>query len=137
MKSIESLKQKYPGAIAWQFGDSVELGNELAALVVKGVKTMGCGSLTSYINEADSPTIGGYNIILNGAGSPVCVIRTIAMKIIRFCDVDHEIAKKEGEGDLSLEYWREAHHAFFSREGSFSETMELVAEEFEIVELVA
>ncbi|MGF6562511.1 ASCH domain-containing protein [Erwinia aphidicola] len=136
MDLVASLKEKYPGAIAWAFGNSGEMADELAALVVQGVKTATCGSLSSFINEDDSPTIGGYNIILNGKGEPVCVIRTVAMRILRFCDVTEEFARKEGEGDLSLKYWQEVHKAFFENEGCYSAEMELVAEEFQLIELL-
>ena len=44
-------------------------------------------------------------------------------------------ARKEGEGDLSLEYWQKEHQRFFT-EGHFSEDMELIAEEFEVVEVL-
>lgn len=80
--------------------------------------------------------MGSYHIILNGREEPVCVIRIIAMRIVTFDKVEAEFAYKEGEGDRSLNYWRREHQAFFTREGSFSETMELVAEEFELVEVV-
>jgi len=136
MDLVASLKEKYPGAIAWAFGNSCEMADELAALVVQGVKTASCGSLSSFINEDDAPTIGGYNIILNGKGEPVCVIRTVAMRILRFCDVTEEFARKEGEGDLSLKYWQEVHKAFFENEGCYAAEMELVAEEFQLIELL-
>lgn len=58
------------------------------------------------------------------------------MRIVTFDKVEAEFAYKEGEGDRSLNYWRQEHEAFFTREGSFSPTMELVAEEFELVEVV-
>lgn len=136
MSMTEELKVKYPGAIAWAFGDSPEMADELVGLVIKGKKTATCGSLSSFKNEEESPTIGGYSIILNGRGEPVCVIRTISLRIVRFCDVGEDLASKEGEGDLSLKYWREGHKDFFSREGTYQEDMELVAEEFELVEVV-
>lgn len=136
MSMIEQLTVKYPGAIAWAFGDSPEMADELVGLVIKGKKTATCGSLSSFKNEEESPTIGGYSIILNGRGEPVCVIRTISLRIVRFCDVAEDLAKKEGEGDLSLKYWRTEHKAFFSREGTYQEDMELVAEEFERVEVL-
>jgi uncharacterized protein YhfF len=50
--------------------------------------------------------------------------------------VTAEFARKEGEGDLSLAYWRKEHKAFFEREGFYSDRMELVAEEFEVVEVL-
>ena len=45
-------------------------------------------------------------------------------------------ASKEGEGDLSLEYWKEGHKRYFEREGTYSEEMELVFEEFELTEIL-
>ena len=53
-----------------------------------------------------------------------------------FSDMTEEFARKEGEGDLSLEYWRKEHKAFFTREGYYSDDMELVAEEFKLIEIL-
>ncbi|QJI30039.1 ASCH domain-containing protein [Pseudomonas sp. ADAK18] len=136
MSIIDDLKVRYPGAIAWKFGDTPEMADELAELVVKGIKTATCGSLSSFKHEDESSTIGDYSIILNSKGEPVCVIRVISMRIVRYCDVDQDLARKEGEGDLSLRYWMQGHKDFFQREGSFDETMELMAEEFELVEVL-
>ena len=136
MISVESLKAKYPQALAWSIGDSAELANALADLVVKGKKTASCGSLASWEAESAPPKVGSYHIILNGQQEPVCVIRITSLRLVRFCDVDADFARKEGEGDLSLEYWRREHQRFFTQAGDFSEDMELVAEEFEVVEVV-
>ena len=136
MSIIDNVKIKYPDAPSWAFGDSPELANELAELVSKGIKTASCGSLASLQSEEQPPLIGGYNIILDGQGNPVCVIRLIAQRLVRFCDITEELAWKEGEGDRSLRYWRQVHQEFFQREGCFSETMELVAEEFELIEVL-
>jgi len=134
--SVESLQVKYPNAPAWAIGDSAELANVLADLVVKGKKTASCGSLASYQADSASPAVGSYHIILNGQQDPVCVFRITSLRLVRFCDVDEAFARKEGEGDLSLTYWRIEHQRFFTQAGSFSEEMELVAEEFEVVEVV-
>lgn len=136
MAAFEELKVKYPGANAWQMGDSPELASELADLIKKGIKTASCGSFASYQQEEPAPKIGSYNIILDGQSIPVCVIRLVSMRLVRFCDVTEEFARKEGEGDLSLEYWQKEHQRFFTREGYFSEEMELITEEFEVVELL-
>lgn len=104
MVTVDELKMKYPDANAWQMGDSPELANELAALIKKGIKTASCGSYASYQKEEFAPRIGSYNIILNGQDVPVCVTRLVSMRLVRFCDVTAEFARKEGEGDLSLEY---------------------------------
>ncbi|APZ07419.1 ASCH domain-containing protein [Kosakonia cowanii] len=136
MSTLEQLKAKYPGAQAWQIGDSPALADELATLVASGIKTASCGSFACWQAEDPAPKLGSYNIILNGRDEPVCVIRIISLRLTRFCDVTEAFARKEGEGDLSLEYWRKEHQRFFSAAGIFSEEMELVAEEFEVVERV-
>ncbi|HHA2250285.1 TPA: ASCH domain-containing protein [Enterobacter ludwigii] len=136
MAAVEELKVKYPDANAWQMGDSPELASKLADLIKKGIKTASCGSFASYQQEEPAPKIGSCNIILDGQSIPVCVIRLVSMRLVRFCDVTEEFARKEGEGDLSLEYWQKEHQRFFTREGYFSEEMELITEEFEVVELL-
>jgi len=136
MNVIDQLKMKYPGAIAWSFGDSPDMADELADLVKKGIKTASCGSLASYQQDDPTPKIGSYHIILNGEKTAVCVIRMVSMRLIRFCEITAEFAHKEGEGDLSLAYWRKEHQAFFSREGCYSADMELVAEEFQLIEVL-
>jgi len=52
--------------------------------------------------------------------------------------VDADFAHDEGEGDLSLEYWQEAHKTFFSRVlpkigKQFSKDMPLVCERFRLI----
>ena len=136
MFAVEKLKVKYPGAGAWQMGDSPELTSELADLINKGIKTASCGSFASYQQEESAPRIGSYNIILDGQNVPVCVTRLVSMRLVRFCDVTEAFARKEGEGELSLEYWQKEHQRFFTQEGHFSEDMELIAEEFEVVEVL-
>lgn len=134
--SIDELKSKYPGALAWSFGDSPEMADELSDFVVKGIKTASCCSLSSLQSEELVPKIGSHHIILNGKDVPVCVIRLTLMRLVRFSAVTEEFARKEGEGDLSLSYWRKEHKAFFTREGSYSDDMELVAEEYELIEVL-
>ncbi|EEJ5958670.1 ASCH domain-containing protein, partial [Salmonella enterica] len=54
---------------------------------------------------------------------------------IRFNEMSADLAALEGEGDLSLAYWQAAHRAFFEREGNWSPEMELVYEEFAVLEI--
>jgi len=48
-------------------------------------------------------------------------------------DADH--AREEGEGDLSLEHWRESHERFFTEhaEGGFRPDMPVVLERFRVL----
>lgn len=132
---LSQWQVKYPGAFCWSFGDSPAMADELAALVIAGKKRGTCGSFESYQREAPAVTPGAHHIVLNGSGEPVCVIRTLALRIIRFNDITPELAAMEGEGDLSLQYWQQEHQAFFEREGTWSPEMELVYEEFTVIDV--
>lgn len=128
-------QQKYATSFCWAFGDSPEMADELVALVIAGQKRATCCSFASYQQDEHPVTPGTYHIVLNGAGDAVCVIRTQALRLMRFNDMNAELAALEGEGDLSLEYWQQGHQAFFEREGTWSADMELVFEEFAVVEV--
>jgi uncharacterized protein YhfF len=49
---------------------------------------------------------------------PLGVIRTLSIEHIPFEEVGPEFAALEGEGDLSLEYWRRVHREYFTKETS-------------------
>jgi uncharacterized protein YhfF len=134
--TLDQLKIKYPDALAWSFGDSPALANELATLVMAGKKVASCGSLHSWNAEEVKSQPGGFSIILNGEKQPVCVIRTTGLFLTRFDRVTPEMAMLEGEGDLSLEHWQREHQRFFQQEGSFQPEMELVFETFQLTEII-
>ena len=118
---------------AFQFGDSPSLADELAGLVVSGRKTATCCSAI----DADVGTPGERQIVLDGAGEAVALIEITAVDDVHFDQVTEDMAAAEGEGDLSLAYWRAAHEAFFRREGTFSPDMALKFERFRLVEALA
>ncbi|STT16815.1 putative cytoplasmic protein [Klebsiella pneumoniae] len=64
MVEVEEIKKKYPGADAWQMGDSPELANELADLIKKGIKTASCGSYASYQQEEFARESGVITLFL-------------------------------------------------------------------------
>ncbi len=102
--------------IAEGFGDGPELADRLGALVVGETKTATCSALWECEAEGDSiVSVGQKTIILDGDGDPLCIIETTEVEIRAYDEVDARFAAEEGEGDLSLEYWREAHWNFFSR----------------------
>jgi uncharacterized protein len=122
---------------AWAFGgrDTTELATELALLVRDGPKRATTGLLAEYEREGEPlPEIGAYGVILDGAGTPICVIRTTRVDTMPFGEVDDGFAWVEGEGDRSLAYWREAHIRFFAEEGTtISDDDVVVLERFELV----
>jgi len=125
--------------VAEGFGDNPKLADELGQLIVSGKKTGTCSALWEWEAEANPiPQPGLISIVLDGIGKPLCIIETTEVLVCRFNAVDEEFAHAEGEGDLSLEYWREAHTKFFSRVlpkfgKEFSEDMPLVCERFKVI----
>ena len=118
---------------AWAFGDAPD---ELARLVLEGEKTGTSSAHIWYDLENESlPKAGEYSVILNAKEEAVCVIQTTNVYVTAFDQVTEEHARKEGEGDKSLTYWRNVHKNFFTKELteaglSFDEKMEIVCEEF-------
>ena len=46
-----------------------------------------------------------------------------------------DFARAEGEGDLTYAWWRDAHEAYYRREGTWAPGMKVVCERFELVEI--
>lgn len=124
---------------AWQFGDSEELADSLAALVLAGTKRATAGLLWEYEDEGTPvPVPGQLEIILDGRDVPVGVLEYTAVEIVPFGEVTAEFAATEGEGDGSLTWWRDAHWRYFSRRCAVlgrepSEDMPVVCERFRLV----
>lgn len=118
---------------AWAFGDEAD---ELAALVVSGRKTATASAFPLYELEQESlPQEGEYSVILDSRDQAVCVIRTERVYLAPFREVGPEQARREGEGDRSLAYWRQVHETFFTEELAgaglrFTPELPVVCEEF-------
>ena len=101
--------------VAEGWGDSPEMADELGALISAGTKTATCSALWEYEAEGEAlPEVGTKTIVLDGNGDPLCIIETTGVGVRPFDEVDERFAYEEGEGDRSLQYWREAHWRFFS-----------------------
>ena len=120
------------------FGDSEDLANELAGLVLRGTKRATAGSVWSCeVAGRRLPMRGDLSIVTNWSGSPLCIIETEAVEVVPFSEVSSEFAATEGEGDGSLSFWREAHRQYFTRECAragrqFSENMLVACERFRV-----
>lgn len=119
---------------SFAFGDTPEMADELAALVVEGTKTATAGALADYeASDEPLPSRGDLFIVLDGQGAPRALIRTTEVRVVPFDEVDGDHAAAEGEGDGSLEYWRAGHQAFFERTIGFDPQMPVVLERFELL----
>ena len=103
----------------WYFGNTPEMALELAELVIEG-KKFATGSLAAVnkLRPEEAPTPYGYSVVTDFHGKPRCVIRTVEIRHLPFDKVDAAFASDEGEGDLTLEYWREVHRSYFTREAA-------------------
>ena len=125
--------------IAEGWGDSPAFADELGALIVQGIKTGTCSAVWAWEAEGNPVPRDGYiTIALDGRGEPLCIVETYEITLRKYNAVDADFARAEGEGNFSLEYWREAHKRYFTRTlakigREFSEDMPLVCERFRVI----
>ena len=125
----------------WHFELTEKACNELLDLVLQGKKRATSSSLASFRAEGTAVAKEGeLSVITDWDGHPRCVIRTTKVRVIPYKDIPFGLARLEGEDD-TLASWRKRHEAFFREEGkllgyTFSEDMEVVFEEFEVVETI-
>jgi 5-formyltetrahydrofolate cyclo-ligase len=117
-KYLETLtKQEHPinPKVEASFAGNKEITDELLQLYLSGKKTAGSSILEDFISAGDPlPKVGNYWIFLNSKNEPSCILKTIKIVLNKFRDVTVEIAIAEGEGDLSLEYWRKVHEEIYA-----------------------
>lgn len=115
----------------WYFGNSSEMAEELANLVITGEK-FATASLAEVnkIKPDDAPVADGYSVVTNFEGNPLCIIQTTEIVNTPFNEVGAQFAADEGEGDQSLENWRRVHSEYFTREAA---TMEIAFNEDSII----
>lgn len=102
---------------AWSFDDNPDDANKLGAIVIAGIKQATASLEQEYqpYTAERLPKAGDLSVILDGAGTPLCIIETTSIDIVPFGQVDAQFARDEGEGDGSLDYWREVHTRYFGR----------------------
>lgn len=98
---------------AWSFSDNAQEADALLALVLSGKKTLMSSALNSYPSREELPE-PGLSIICDSKGLPKGLIRTVSVQVVPFAEVSAEQACREGEGDLSLDFWRESHREAYA-----------------------
>jgi uncharacterized protein YhfF len=113
----------------FSFGDSPELADELAGLVLAGTKRATCWAA----GEGPKTHVGKQWVVLDGSGVPIAVIETTELTQRRFDEVDEAFAFEEGEDDRTLAAWGRGHRNYFGRQGTFAPDMLLYCERFRLV----
>jgi len=120
------------------FGDSVELADELLALVIDGPKRATAGAVVEYEHDGVAiPAVGDRWIACDGRGRPRAVLRTTDVRVGALSSVDDAFAWDEGEGDRTRADWLRAHRAYFGRALArlgqrFDDDIAVVFERFEV-----
>lgn len=124
---------------AWAFCGGGPVATELALLVLEGRKTATASSFIAYETEGEPlPEVGCYSVILFENGKAAGVIKDTKVSLVPFDEVSKEHAYKEGEGQRTLEEWREIHKRAFTPDyqaagKEFDEKGICVLEEFELL----
>ncbi len=124
---------------AEQFGSGLEMGHELATLILAGSKTATCSCLWEWEAEGSAiPRVGDLSILLDGLHEPRAVLEITEVTIRNYGDVGAAFANDEGENNRTLESWRRIHWQWFSEALSKigkapSMAMPLVCERFRVV----
>ena len=135
MNSMENTNNDYFERFA--FGDSPEMADELLALVLCGKKT----ATVSVVLESDQkPNVGDLSLVLDGRGNPACVIKTVHLETVKFCDLTWDMVKLEGE-DETFEQWKAGNIRYWTRDAArrgytFNDQTPITFERFEVVEVM-
>lgn len=126
----------------WSFGNRPEMASQLVHLVACGVKRVTMGWVDAA--EKDGTPLayeGGVSVVTDGFGYPRVVLRSAQVRVMRFDEIDPEMAAGEGEGDLTYEDWRENHVTYFTSEAAlhgltFNDAAKISVERFEVLHVV-
>jgi uncharacterized protein YhfF len=127
---------------AFHFGNTPELAAKLAHLVVKGQKRATSGWIEAMERQGEAiPEPGKIWVVTDGFGYPQCIIETMEVRRVPFGEVAEDIARGEGEGDLTYADWREVHLRYFSAEAaelglSFGDESLVLNEVFRVIRVL-
>ena len=125
----------------WKFGDTKKEADKLSNLVLSGKKTATSSLYDSYKSkQVPIPKKRVKSIITDSKGFPLCMVLNTKVEIKKFKEINTLFAKKEGEGDLSLRFWRKTHKRFFTKRikrmnKKFSEEILVVCVTFKVLKV--
>ena len=124
------LKKKFP---KWKFCFDNE---KLISLVLSGDKRATTSLYNEYIkNKEPLPKIGEKSIIQHDNNNDACLIEIEKVIITEFKNTTDDLAFIEGEGDKSLEYYRNEHYKIFKKiDSNFNDESKVVFEMFKVIE---
>ena len=106
-----------PLVMAFGFGDSAEMADELGLLVLDGPKRATAGLVRVFVAEGEPlPCVGDRCLVLGGDGRPLAIVCTTDVRVGPLSSAGDRFAWDEGEGDRTRAGWLDAHTRFFTRQ---------------------
>ncbi len=97
-----------------EFGFPGPLRDRLVGAIVDGSKTTTTSLALEYEPDGESlPTLGLQQYVIDSAGRPAAIIRTVEVRRVPLGAVPWEHMDAEGEGFSTPEQWRAAHEDFW------------------------
>ncbi|MFD9425648.1 MULTISPECIES: ASCH domain-containing protein [unclassified Streptomyces] len=107
------------GMRALELGTPGDMRAELNSLVLAGSKTATTCLLDEYAEEAEGlEYVGERQELLDNDGRSIATLEYTGVEVKSFTEVTWQHAEAEGEGDASLEDWRDVHRRFWHRSGT-------------------
>jgi uncharacterized protein YhfF len=100
----------------WDFADTPEAATQVGHLVRLGMKTT-TSSLMWGLEQIGEPLpkVGELAVVVDGEGTPLCIIEVTDVEIKPFNAVDEQFAFEYGEGERTLADWRRDNWAYLAR----------------------
>jgi uncharacterized protein YhfF len=106
------------GHRALEIGTPGAMRRRLNQLILDGHKRASAGLLLDYVREDEEPESEGELLsLVDDDTRRVATVRVVAVETVPFIEVPWAFAQAEGEGDESLEAWRDGHRRFWVEEG--------------------
>jgi uncharacterized protein YhfF len=101
-----------------EIGSPGEMRHRLNQLILDGTKRATAGLLAEY-GKAQEPleSVGEILVLVDDDGEGIARMMVTRTMTTSFAEVPWEFAESEGEGDRSIEEWREGHRRFWASEG--------------------
>lgn len=94
----------------------------LNQLILDGHKRATAGLLLEYVRQNEELEVVGERLVLvDDETKRVATVAVTHIETVPFIEVPWKFAQAEGEGDKSLDEWREGHRRFWSDEGDIIE----------------
>jgi uncharacterized protein YhfF len=101
-----------------EIGSPGVMRQRLNQLILDGHKRATAGLLVDYVRENEElESVGDLLALVDDESHRVSTVVVVEVATIPFIEVPWRFAQAEGEGDESLEEWREGHRRFWTDYG--------------------